>query len=242
MAVKRSQSGARILAVLEAIAAQQPIGVRALAKAMACDKSAIQRAIMTLSDEGWVRQTAESPPRWQLTSRLAAVAQLAQGGDDLRQRARPLLELLREQTGETAMLVVPEGDRFVIAEVAESRHLLRMAPHAGLEVGVRGTATGRAILAYLDPVRQRDMLGKTPDKATLAACAAARRQGFAVSEGEVNPDASSLAAPIFDSDGAPVAALVITGPRGRLSKVDYAAIGAQLAQAAARLSRGQPDR
>ena len=55
MSVKRSQSAARVLAVLECIARHQPIGVSELARLLQADKSAVQRAVMTLADDGWIR-------------------------------------------------------------------------------------------------------------------------------------------------------------------------------------------
>ena len=67
MTVKRSRSGSRVLAVLEAIARHQPVGVSTLARELATDKSAVQRAIMTLADSGWIHPAARSPTRWQLT-------------------------------------------------------------------------------------------------------------------------------------------------------------------------------
>ena len=63
MAVKRSQSASRVLSVLELIASRQPIGVSALAKLLDEDKSAVQRAIMTLADAGWIRIAPEPPTR-----------------------------------------------------------------------------------------------------------------------------------------------------------------------------------
>ena len=55
MAVKPLQSLQRALSVIEAIAANQPIGVAALARLLGEDKSAVQRDLMTLADAGWIR-------------------------------------------------------------------------------------------------------------------------------------------------------------------------------------------
>ena len=72
MPVKRSQSASRVLAVLEGIARHQPIGVSDLARLLDADKSAVQRAIMTLADEGWIHSASGSPSKWQLTAHILA--------------------------------------------------------------------------------------------------------------------------------------------------------------------------
>ena len=238
MAVKRSHSGSRILSVLEAIASQQPIGVSALARLLDEDKSAIQRALMTLADEGWIRTVSEPPTRWELTAHILAVAYAAHGSNDLRRRARPLLERLRDDTGETVLLVLPDAKNFVIADVIESRQMLRMVPDIGDVIAPRNTATGRALLAYMARAAQIDMLGAEPDAQLLAGFAATRACGYAISEGETNPLATNIAAPIFENDGSAVAAIVVCGPRERISPSLHDTIAETLLRAARELSLG----
>ncbi|WP_299695779.1 IclR family transcriptional regulator [Hydrocarboniphaga sp.] len=240
MAVKRSHSGSRVLAVMEAIASHQPIGVRALARLLDQDKSAIQRAVMTLADGGWIRPTREPPVRWEVTARIVTVANAALGSSDLRRRARPLLEQVRDDTGETVLLVVPDLQNFVIADVVESRQVLRMVPQLGILVGTRNTATGRAVLPYMDTARQMALLGAEPDGPLLDSFEATRKHGYAVSDGEINPAATNIAAPIFELAGFPAGAIVVTAPRERLTPADHQAIGKMLIRVASELSRGTP--
>jgi len=240
MPVKHSHSGSRVLAVLEAIATHQPIGVRALARLLEIDLSAMQRTLKTLEVEGWIRPTREPPVRWEVTARILLVANAAQGSNDLRRRARPLLEALRDDTGETVLLVVLEGQRFVIADVVESRQVLRLVPQIGTPVQARDTATARAVLPYLDDAQQAVLLGAEPDADSRAAFEATRRRAYAVSDGEINPAASNIAAPIFELDGAPVGAIVVLGPRERLTPALHATVGAKVLAAARELSRAVP--
>lgn len=238
MAVKRSHSGSRILSVLEAIASQQPIGVTALARLLDEDKSAIQRALMTLADAGWIRTVSEPPTRWELTAHILAVAYAAHGSNDLRRRARPILERLRDDTNETVLLALPDIKKFVIADVIESRQMLRMVPDIGDVIAPRNTATGRAMLAFMQREQQIDMLGGEPEHALLDGLVLTRERGYAISEGETNPLATNIAAPIFEMDGNVVAAIVVCGPRERLQADTHAGIGAALLQATRELSRG----
>jgi IclR family acetate operon transcriptional repressor len=239
VAVKRSQSGSRVLAVLENVAEYQPIGISELARLLDEDKSAVQRALATLAHEGWIRPAPGRPTRWELTPRIHEVAQAAQGSHDLRHRARPALQALRDATGETVCLNVPSRERFVVAEVVESRHYLRVVLAPGAVVPALASATGRAVLPYLPPDRQQAFLGGPPDAAERAAYAETLARGYAVSRDLVVDGYTNIAAPVFEPDGRAVGAVVMTGPNDRLPPAEHERIGALVSAAAARLSRGE---
>jgi DNA-binding IclR family transcriptional regulator len=238
MTVKRSRSASRVLAVLEAIARHQPVGVSTLARKLGADKSAAQRAIMTLADEGWIQPAIGVPTRWQLTARVLAVAHMGHSGNDLRQRARGTLEALRDESGETVLLTVQDMREFVVIEAIESRHMLRMVPHIGMPVPVRGSATSRAMLPHMTLEQQIQLLGAPPDAALLNEFAAVLKRGFSVSEGEVTAGATTIAAPILEVDGRPSAAVAISAPTGRMPVPHQRKIGAMVSRAARRLSHG----
>jgi IclR family acetate operon transcriptional repressor len=240
LAVKRSQSASRVLATLDAIAAHQPIGVSALARQLGADKSAVQRAVMTLADAGWVRTAPEPPTRWELTGHLFTIARLPSSVANLRRRARGLLEALRDETGETAFLVSPDVRRFVVIEVAQSPHLLRSSPYVGMLVPVRESATGRVLLPYFSRERQCEMLGQEPDEADIAEFAETRRRGYGLSIGDVVAGSTTVAAPIMGAGGEPIAALVVSGPCERIPPDRHATMGALLVRGAERLSVRPP--
>jgi DNA-binding IclR family transcriptional regulator len=240
MPVKRSQSATRTLSILELIASQQPITVSAIARLLNEDRSAVQRAVMTLADQGWIQTTTDPPPRWELSAHLFAIAHLPFSSNDLRERARRVLEELRDQTCETVMLAIPDVTRFIIIEVAESRHTLRMASRIGEVITPRGSATGRAVLPYLEAGRQAIMLGRPPGKAEKAEFMRTRDRGWALSVDEVMQGATNLASAVFDVHGQPMGALVISGPTERLTGDRHDKIGGLVAQAARKLSRKSP--
>lgn len=239
MSVKTSQSGTRMLAVLEAIAAQQPIGVSALARLLDADKSAVQRALATLAQAGWISATPERPLRWELSARLFSLANLPHSSEDLRRRAAPALSALRDETGETVFLAIPDLSRFVVIDVYESRHLLRTAPRIGEIIQVTATATGRVMLAHMPPERQAELLGHAPGAALDSELALCRERFYASSVGEVVEGATNIAAPVLDGLGRPVAAIAISGPSDRLAPPRLDALGRTLAETARLLSHGE---
>jgi len=193
---------------------------------------------MTLADEGWIRNVAEPPTRWELTTHIFAVALTAQGGSDLRQRVRPTLERLRDETGETVLFVVPDLKNFVITDVIECRQALRMVPHVGTPIAPQNSAAGRAMLAFMDIDQQTSLLGAEPSQQLLESFELTRRRGYAISDGEIDPTTTTIAAPIFKFDGTPGYAIVVCAPRERLIPPLHETIGKMVAQAARELSQG----
>lgn len=238
--IKRSRSGSRILAAIETIARHQPIGLSDLARYMDEDKSAVQRALATLADGGWVQAAPGKPTRWELGPHIFAVARLGYGNNDLRQRARRLLEQLRDDTGETILLNVPDVRHFVTVDVVESRHMMRSAAPVGTIVPVGGSATGRALLPFMSPERQTELIGRPPDEAWQAEFALTLDRGYAFSDTSQFADLISVAAPVFDMDGNPVAAVVVSAPMPRLPEALHFDMGEKVAETARRLSRSMP--
>lgn len=237
MAVGSSQSGARILRVLEAIAFHQPIGVRALARLLEDDKSAIHRAITTLSNEGWIHTTDETPPRWEVSPRIVSIADKAFTGYDLKRRAKPVLQRLRDECSETVVLIVIEGSLLVVADVIESRRMLRWVPPIGSLAPPEKTAAGRAIIPYLDPARQMDILGREVDAELAAIYAETRARGYSISDRETSPVSASVGAPIFGADGLPSAVITIVGPSDRIAAAGHEHLGGLAMEAGAFLSK-----
>jgi DNA-binding IclR family transcriptional regulator len=240
LAVKRSQTAARVLAVLECVARHQPIGVSELARLLKADKSAVQRAVMTLADEGWIRAASAAPSKWQLTAHILAVAHMGHMRNDLRQRARGALEALRDETGETVLLVVPDIRRFVVIDALESRNMLRTVPHLGLGVPVRQSATSRAVLPYMTREQQIDLLGEAPNARLMSEFATTLKSGYSVSDGDVIAGSTNIAAPILELDGRPVGAVVVSGPSERLTGKHQRKVGAMVLRTARSLSRSVP--
>ncbi len=239
MAVKRSQSAGRMLKVFEAVAGAQPAGVSALARSLDADKSAVQRDLMTLADAGWIRPATGAPGQWELTPHVLTLARPPYSADSLRLRARPSLERLRKETGETAYLTIPDGDRFVVLDALESGHVLRMVPSVGMVVPVEGSATARAMLPWLPDADQARLLGGPPPAAMEEEFGATRTRGYAVNDGDIAPGAVAMASAIFAKDGLPIGTLVITGPAERLPPDRRPALGAALCREARLLSGGE---
>ncbi|MGE2833299.1 IclR family transcriptional regulator [Mycobacterium sp. SMC-4] len=237
MAVKASSTAARVLTVFEAVAANQPVGVAALARMLAIDKSAVQRALVTLAEQGWIQARDEQTTRWEITSRILNIAHSSSAKADLRHRIQAELEQLALQTGETAIFNEPDGPQLVVSQVAESRQALRMVPRIGATVPTRDSASGRILLPYLTIERQIELLGERPDADFQAVLDDCRARGYAASN-EVNTPSMTIAAPVFDVEDRPIGVVAISGPAERMPPDAHPRLSELVRQAANRLSHG----
>lgn len=230
MAVKGLRSAERVLTVLEAVAEHQPVGVGALARTLDEDKSAVQRALVTLEAAGWIHPTADEQTRWELTSRALVVAGNARRRSDLGRRSRAALETLHRSTGETTLLAIADAHRIVVVDVVESTQLVRTAPHVGMVIPSETSAAGQAILAAMDDDAVAAFLGAPPTAGLRHDLDEVRRLGW--SRNEHQPGAASVGAAILDRRGRPVGALAISAPAERLPKRAVPRHGALVAEAA----------
>jgi DNA-binding IclR family transcriptional regulator len=120
--------------------------------------------------------------------RLAQLARQLPELDELRRRIRPTLVRLRDETGETANLIVLNGDHGLYVDQVESRHALRHAGWTGRQIPLTG-ATGAALLGQAGSV--------------------------AVADGAVEDGVVAIAATIGAPEGL-TAAISVTGPSVRL--------------------------
>ena len=139
-------SVARALALLDALA-EAPAGVNALARRIGVNPSSASRLLATLERGGLVEREPGGGP-YRLGLHLVALADRVLGRLDVRDLARPQLQALVEQTGETATLSVPGGDEAVTVDfVAAESSVVSMARLGRPSIG-HATAAGKVLLAF----------------------------------------------------------------------------------------------
>src|SRR5690606_34804142 len=94
---------------------------------------------------------------YQLGPRLIQLASRSWGRSELRLASVQALKELRDITGETVHLAVPNDKHMVYIEKLESPSAVRMASYIGSNVSMHSTSVGKAYLAAL-PQNERDSL------------------------------------------------------------------------------------
>lgn len=232
--------------VLEEVAYTQPVGVGELSRRLRIPKSTVQRALQTLWTAGWICPDGAEITRWVLTMRALRIGQRAIADLSVRDVALPIMHELRRETGETAHLMVLQGDRAVLIERVETEHPVRAVIPIGSAVPLHGSSNGKALLAYSAPEEVRAILGDRLDRYTdrtivdwdefLAELARVRENGFAVNVGEWRGDITAVASPIFDHEGRPVASMSVSAPGSRMPRKVRLAYAARVTEAARRVS------
>lgn len=237
MAVKASTTAGKVLAVLDAVARHQPVGVSDLARSLTEDKATVQRMLVTLAEEGWIKSDGERRTKWSVTHRLRLLADIACTDSDIIAIARPILEALRDETGETVSLVLNDAARFIVADVAESDAMLRAVPRVGMEIPPPISASSLAFLAFLPKPRQAAILGRAVTASDEKMLEEVRNAGFAMHVSHRNDETVSIASAVRDKGGEPLAVVVVTAPQSRLSSLACQALGKTVHNSASEISR-----
>src|SRR5215212_11231695 len=138
------------LRMLERLAQEgRPIGVTALAWALGTTKSRIFRHLKTLTQEGYILQSADTD-RYQVGSRLATLGRLAGDTFDLASAAASMLRELRDSLGHFSVVseVEPEGVRVLATLPGKSSVEIRVK--RGSLLPLHGSAQGKVALAFGD--------------------------------------------------------------------------------------------
>ena len=243
------RSVARVLDLVARLAAApEGVTLAALSAATGAPKTSLLGLLRGLAAEGYATQR---DARWRLGPEALGLARaiLAAAGDgDLVTTARPALERLAGDAGETAMLAIlaPDGRAMIYADKVESRTALRFAATVGDARPIHCTASGRVMLAFRPPPWPAEFLrgarltphsaaSVTDRRALRRIVAETRAQGFAVTLGEATEGVAGIAAPVFDARGGVVAAIVLAGPIARVTP-RLAALAARVRAAASQIS------
>jgi DNA-binding IclR family transcriptional regulator len=202
----RVQSVRRAIALLDAIATAAPAGQTAAELALACgiNRATAWRLLATLEDQALVtRDPATS--RYQIGYTVARLAAAA-GVDGVVRRAHHVLERVCAQTGEAAILALARRSELVYVDEVAPPSVLTVNWLAR-PVPLHATSTGKAWLAWLPENEARGVLGPALEGFTDATVtdvgrlfdefAQIRRQGYAVSAGELEPALFGVSAPVL---------------------------------------------
>jgi DNA-binding IclR family transcriptional regulator len=245
----RVQSVDRAVELLRAVAAASgsDSGVAALAQMCGLNRATAWRLLMTLEEQGMVARNPRTG--WFTLGPTFLELRTTVGRDGLVEAARPVLERLSLETGETACLGLIDGDSVhyvaeVIPAIADEESWL------GRRVDLHAASMGKAFLAYVEPDRVREIIGDEPPRYTdatitnleqfLTELDEVRAQGYAVCKGEMISGSWGVSAPIFGSLGRPVAVLCLWGPDHRGGGDRFDALGRLARRAAQDLSRAWP--
>ena len=145
----------------------------------------------------------------------------------LRTAARPHLEAIQDETGETTNLVVLEGRDVVYIESVSGTRSVRLHTEVGRSIPAHTSGAGKALLAWREPEDVATLLDGAPlapstprTLTTLDALqedlAKIRRRGYATDNEEHELGVACVATPVLDRARRPIAAISVSGPISRI--------------------------
>lgn len=232
----------RVIEIMEIYAREgRSLTLTELAKLLDAPVSSCLGLIRTLTSLGYLYETGRRQGYYP-TGRLLSIAQKIAKADPILERVYPVLESLRDETGETVVLgKLQEDNRVVYLEVVESQNAVRYTAMPGELREPYVNSIGRALLGALPESKRDEMLARanfarlTPKTlrsrdALLAELNVSAQRGWYQNIGESIVDLGAVAVPVTLSGE--TYGISVAGPINRI--VDRIAPLAKLLRSAQR--------
>ncbi|RCW43708.1 IclR family transcriptional regulator [Halopolyspora algeriensis] len=213
------QAVERALAVLRAFTPEHPeLTLTEVATATGLDRAGARRLLLTLVDLGYLRHDGR---HFTLTPQVLEFGYAYLSSRPLPQIAEPHLQRLTGELQETSSLAVLERDDICYIAQVPSPKLLSVTIPVGTRFPAHATSMGKVLLAGLPPELLEARLGVmelrpvtdrtiTARDALRTELATVRKQGFVISDDELEGGLRGVAVPVRDQDGRVSAAVNVS--------------------------------
>ena len=199
----------KAMSVIRSVAAG-PRTLTELQESTGIPRATAHRLAAALEQHGMLRRDGDG--RFDLGLGLVPLGQTAAERFPLIEHARPVLDALRDETGESVQLFVREGAQRRCVLSLESTHGLRWIVPQGALLPLDVGSAGRVLSGERS------------------------RIGWIQSIGEREAGVASVSAPVVAADGSTIAAVSVSGPIERLSRQPGKRFGAAVIAATGRIS------
>ncbi len=199
----------KAMSVMRSVAAG-PRTLTELQESTGLPRATAHRLAAALEQHAMLRRDADG--RFELGLGLVPLGQTAAERFPLIEHARPVLDDLRDETGESVQLFVREGAQRRCVLSFESTHGLRWIVPQGALLPLDVGSAGRVLSGERS------------------------RTGWIQSIGEREAGVASVSAPVVAADGSTIAAVSVSGPIERLSRQPGRRFGAAVIAATGRIS------
>jgi len=201
----------KALRVLELFTPRRPDwGTAEVSRELDLPVSTANRILLALAESGYLVRGAGG--RYSLGFAAVRLGERAAATFDIAALARPALQWLVRQTGETAMFVLPDSrtGRAVVAEFIDSPHPLKVTFPVQHEIPRDAGSIATIFDAFFPQVHQ-PVIGEERLRA-------ARAQGYALSIEETGSGGWGVSAPFYDQTGRLIGIVALMAPMARLTE------------------------
>ncbi len=199
-----------------------------VAKKVDLTRANARRILLTLQHLGYVN--SYDGKMFSLSPKVLSLGYSYLSGLPFRELAQPYMqELAREVNESCSMSVLDQSDIVYIARV-HTKRIMTISLGVGTRLPSYATSMGKVLLANLDPMEATKLVGNmkfeelTPftlsKNAFLQHLDMVRKQGWAISDQELEIGVRSIACPIRDKKGKVLASINISGHASRVSLED----------------------
>ncbi len=185
-------------------------------------RSTVQRIVAALTVEGFI-STDKGYGGIRLGPEIQSLAQAA--STDIRDRLRPIMKRISDETGETVDLAILDGDKMLFIDQIVGSQRLRAVSSIGESFPLTTTANGKAALACMDPARATRLILAELESDTAKPLATILREVEDIRQGALARDESehtdgvcALGLAIEDGNG-DIYALSTPVPASRYARV-----------------------
>lgn len=243
-----SQSLSRGLQILDFLAASGgEATVSESARHLDVDRSTSSRLLATLEERGFVVQDPDTK-RYRLGTKLLRLGNVLLDDLNLGPLGHDIVRALARDTGESAHMALRVKTEAVFVDRSQGTAVITInTGEVGSHDPLYCTAIGRALLCGMTDGQVTELLGSVPFRRLtpttistmvelLERLHAVRDRGYAFDDEETNVGVQCVAAPVRDHAGRVVAAVGISGPGARVSRIGEATLARAVVAAARELS------
>lgn len=241
------QSLDRAIGLLKVLAAEGAMSLTEIADASGQTASTAYRILLTFQKQGMV-DFDEAAQVWSVGLAAFRIGSAFLVRTGLMDQARPAMQRIMIDTGETANLAIIDGGEVVFVSQVETHEPIRAFFRPGTRGPIHSSGIGKALMAFLPEERIEAIIAdhglETFTRKTignrehlLAELVQIRRRGWAIDNEERTEGMRCIAAPIFNPFGEPVAGISISGPSVRVRPERDAELGAIVSAAADDVTR-----
>ncbi len=215
----------RVASLLEALSHHpDPASLKWLSAETGLHPSTAFRILNALAGHRLVERTNQG--RYRLGVNLVRFGNRVRENVDLLREAKPIMEALRSELGETVNLTVREGDDVVYVERALPTRMMRVEQLIGSRAPLHVTAVGKLFLGEAGEELCRDYARRTglhrytantitQTAQLLAVVSESVQKGYALDNEEAELGVGCIGVAVRDNSGQMIAGLSVSAPRER---------------------------
>jgi DNA-binding IclR family transcriptional regulator len=201
----------------------QEMGTVEISKKLGLHKATVSRILATLTQFDFIQQNPRTK-KFKLGHAVISLGTAVQNSisnHNIVYIAKPYLDDLRDRLKENIVFEILIDNEIVIGYMAEAGGPIRLRGSIGVSRPVHASAGAKAILAFSQTKKREQLLNRdleqlTPNtirdpKVLERQLEKIRMKGFSVDNEEVYLGINAVAAPIFDLEGTPIAAINVAG-------------------------------